>query len=113
MTAEPLSDAEFDRLMAALDLRPAPDRIAVAVSGGSDSLALVLLAASWAERHGIELTALTVDHGLRQESASEAISSVASTCGHPPAARTVWKPVSPMPIEATQPGPLILVLKAT
>jgi len=46
--------------------------IAVAVSGGPDSLALVLLADSWARRRGGEARALTVDHGLRPESAEEA-----------------------------------------
>jgi len=47
-------------------------RIAVAVSGGSDSLALALLLKDWVKgRQGV-LTALTVDHGLRPESAKEA-----------------------------------------
>nr|WP_277346500.1 tRNA lysidine(34) synthetase TilS [Sneathiella chungangensis] len=46
--------------------------MAVAVSGGSDSMALALLAAPWAEKAGVELTALTVDHGLRPAAASEA-----------------------------------------
>jgi tRNA(Ile)-lysidine synthase len=45
---------------------------AVAVSGGPDSLALALLAHSWAQAQGVCLTALTVDHGLRQNSAAEA-----------------------------------------
>ncbi|HYM32046.1 MAG TPA: tRNA lysidine(34) synthetase TilS, partial [Candidatus Cybelea sp.] len=40
--------------------------------GGSDSLALTLLAADWAERRGGQAVALTVDHGLRAESAAEA-----------------------------------------
>ncbi|MBT5192820.1 MAG: tRNA lysidine(34) synthetase TilS, partial [Rhodospirillaceae bacterium] len=42
-----------------------PD-LAVAVSGGADSMALVLLAQAWATRRGGGVTALTVDHGLRQ-----------------------------------------------
>ena len=46
--------------------------LAVAVSGGADSLALVLLADRWARRRGGAATALTVDHGLRPESAREA-----------------------------------------
>jgi tRNA(Ile)-lysidine synthase len=46
--------------------------LAVAVSGGSDSMALALLAAAWAERRGGRITAITVDHGLRPEAAAEA-----------------------------------------
>jgi tRNA(Ile)-lysidine synthase len=44
--------------------------VVVAVSGGSDSLALLVLAA--AALRGKSLTALTFDHGLRAESAAEA-----------------------------------------
>ncbi len=46
--------------------------IAVAVSGGGDSLALAILLAEWCSERNITLHALTVDHGLRPESASEA-----------------------------------------
>ncbi len=46
--------------------------LAVAVSGGADSLALTLLARDWAAERGGSLLALTVDHGLRAESAAEA-----------------------------------------
>ena len=47
-------------------------RLAVAVSGGADSMALALLARAWAPRRRAELLALTVDHGLRPESSAEA-----------------------------------------
>jgi tRNA(Ile)-lysidine synthase len=48
--------------------------VALAVSGGSDSTALMHLAKAWAERHypDLKLTALTVDHALRPEAAGEA-----------------------------------------
>src|SRR5262245_11003154 len=46
--------------------------IAVAVSGGPDSLALTLLLAEWAQARGGRVDALTVDHRLRPESATEA-----------------------------------------
>lgn len=46
--------------------------IAVAVSGGADSLALTLMADAWARARGGSVLALTVDHGLRPESASDA-----------------------------------------
>lgn len=46
--------------------------LAVAVSGGADSLALALLADRWARDRGGSVLALVVDHGIRPESASEA-----------------------------------------
>jgi tRNA(Ile)-lysidine synthase len=56
----------------ALDLRleRAVERpVALALSGGSDSTALLLLAVRWARANGRRLLALTVDHGLNLESA--------------------------------------------
>ncbi|MCR6632589.1 MAG: tRNA lysidine(34) synthetase TilS [Magnetospirillum sp.] len=47
--------------------------MAVAVSGGADSLCLALLARDWARSLGGEAVALTVDHGLRPDSAAEAV----------------------------------------
>jgi tRNA(Ile)-lysidine synthase len=44
--------------------------IAVALSGGGDSLALALATADWARRHSRRLLVLTVDHRLRPESAA-------------------------------------------
>ena len=45
----------------------------IAVSGGPDSTALLLMAAEWAKRRGkTRIEAATVDHGLRPESANEA-----------------------------------------
>ena len=46
--------------------------MAIAVSGGADSLALALLSDAWARHRGGRITALTVDHRLRPESAVEA-----------------------------------------
>ncbi len=46
--------------------------VAVAVSGGADSLAAALLVHEWARRRGGRAIGLIVDHGLRDESADEA-----------------------------------------
>jgi tRNA(Ile)-lysidine synthase len=70
--SQPLSDAEFDWRLTALGPFEAAPRLAVAVSGGADSLALVLLADRWARARRGSVVALTVDHGLRPESGAEA-----------------------------------------
>ena len=46
--------------------------LAVAVSGGADSMAACLMARDWAAARGGSVLALTVDHRLRPESAAEA-----------------------------------------
>ncbi|MCB9983509.1 MAG: tRNA lysidine(34) synthetase TilS [Rhodospirillales bacterium] len=48
------------------------DVIAVAVSGGPDSMALCRMLVGWAEKRRITVHALSVDHGLRTEAAEEA-----------------------------------------
>ena len=50
----------------------ASPRLAVAISGGADSLALALLADGWAKRHDGSIIGLIADHGLRASSADEA-----------------------------------------
>jgi tRNA(Ile)-lysidine synthase len=70
-------DALVARFAANLDRLSSPDgRLGLAVSGGPDSLALLLLAA--AARPGL-VEAATVDHQLRPESGSEA-AMVAAVC---------------------------------
>ena len=67
-----LSDDEFQRRLDRLGPFETRPLLAVAVSGGGDSLALALLADRWARRRGGSIVALTVDHRLRPESAGEA-----------------------------------------
>jgi len=59
------------------------DKLAVAVSGGADSLALALMMNDECKNLGIKLTALTVEHGLREESAAEAsyVAKLMKECG--------------------------------
>jgi tRNA(Ile)-lysidine synthase len=64
-------DAEFAAAMARLGpFEPAP-LLAVAVSGGADSLALAVLADAWARARGGAIIALVVDHRLRAAAADE------------------------------------------
>jgi len=68
------------RAARAMDCLTNGDRsLGVAVSGGSDSIALLLLAAEWARAAGVRLEAATLDHGLRPEAAGEA-RGVAGVC---------------------------------
>jgi len=84
--------ALIDRFRGDLDALSAPDeRIGIAVSGGPDSLALLLLAV--AARPGL-VEAATVDHGLRPESQAEAefVASVCEKLGVPHATVTArWE----------------------
>lgn len=70
--AGPVRDDEFAALADRLPRLGAAGHAAVAVSGGPDSMALALLAQRWAASRGVAVTALTVDHGLRPDSAGEA-----------------------------------------
>jgi len=67
----PDAEAEFDRLYKLLDQHK---KLALAVSGGSDSTALMVLAAQWARTKGRlgDICVLTVDHALRENSNKEA-----------------------------------------
>ncbi len=69
--AEQISDAEAARLFAPLADAPA---VILAVSGGPDSTALLVLAARWRKKrkNGPKLFAVTIDHGLRPQARAEA-----------------------------------------
>jgi tRNA(Ile)-lysidine synthase len=71
--AAPVTSAEAKQLFSDFDGAPA---LLLAVSGGPDSTALMVLAARWVQQlkrhHKPKLVAVTVDHGLRKESKREA-----------------------------------------
>ena len=78
--SEPESEDKFIQYISASALdRAKPKRLAVAVSGGGDSMALLDVLAAYVESKSIPITAITVDHGLRSESADEA-ALVANYC---------------------------------
>jgi tRNA(Ile)-lysidine synthase len=66
-----LADSFVSSLHALGPFEPRP-HLAVALSGGADSTALLLLARAWAQSHGRKITALIVDHRLRDDSTQEA-----------------------------------------
>jgi tRNA(Ile)-lysidine synthase len=81
MAAEPgLNAEEVARLFAPLD---SAKSVLLAVSGGADSTALLVLAAEWAKALKTEVSAATVDHGLRAGSGAEAkkVAALAKTLG--------------------------------
>jgi tRNA(Ile)-lysidine synthase len=75
-TCAPLDDERIDALLNPLARSKAT---LIAVSGGPDSTALLVMAAEWAARAGARISAATVDHRLRAESATEA-AGVAALC---------------------------------
>lgn len=82
----PFETSELDALFAPVVADAT--RVALAVSGGSDSVALLVLLAEWiAGRGGAPLSVhvLTVDHGLRSASAQEAqdVAALAARLGWP------------------------------
>lgn len=77
-----IDGATFARLMAPFEPFETRPGIAVAVSGGRDSLCLALLAGEWARDRDGKLVALIVDHGLRAEAAHEAQATTRTLAAH-------------------------------
>ena len=69
--ARPLTLEEFAASLASLARFEDRPFLAVAISGGPDSVALAILADRWARGRGGRICAVTVDHRLRPESGTE------------------------------------------
>jgi tRNA(Ile)-lysidine synthase len=91
VTPNPDFTARFNAALVALNVA-SEDRILVAVSGGPDSVALLLLAVAVRPRH---IIAATVDHQLRPESADEA-AYVANICARLGVAHVILTPEYPL-----------------
>ena len=82
-SAEPLGADEVRALLAPIESEA---HVLLAVSGGADSLALLVVTARWAkEKHGARprVSVASVDHGLRAEAVEEAamVGRVSSSLG--------------------------------
>ena len=75
---------------------PTDNTVLIAVSGGSDSIALLLLANIWSLKNNVSLQAITIDHGLRAEAAAEA-AFVAGVCAglNIPHVTLAWEGIKP------------------
>lgn len=78
MVRPAVPQSDFAAVFDAFHIEPG-SRVLLAVSGGSDSLALLHLAHDILKPRGVSLHAATVDHGLRAEARSEAI-AVGTLC---------------------------------
>lgn len=78
-TITPTASFPDDALCSLFTSVPGDTPVALAVSGGGDSMALLHLALRWSRLGGPALHVLTVDHGLRSDSADEA-RAVATFC---------------------------------
>ncbi|MEO1136044.1 MAG: tRNA lysidine(34) synthetase TilS [Pseudomonadota bacterium] len=82
MSAAVLTNEAFAAALGALS---PPSKVALAVSGGRDSMALLHLCVAQAKHVGVTLVALSVDHGLRDDAAREAafVADTAARLGVP------------------------------
>ncbi|NBU15911.1 MAG: tRNA(Ile)-lysidine synthetase, partial [Actinobacteria bacterium] len=87
MNSEPLRSPLVDSLLARCNFPPPGTAADCAVSGGPDSMALLVLAVA----HGLDVTAVHVDHSIRPGSARDAglIAPVAARLGAKFVTRTV------------------------
>lgn len=84
------------------DLIEGPEaQVAVALSGGSDSTALLHLTLEWARDRGTSVSALIVDHGLRAEAGAEA-ETVAAGAAQAGATAQVLRWDGPHPVTGIQ-----------
>lgn len=68
-------DSEMQFLLTKCSIREnlSDNTICIAVSGGSDSMALLAMFSYWSWKNNVKISCVTVDHKLRKESGEEAI----------------------------------------
>lgn len=75
--------------------------LAVGFSGGADSFTLLHMTVEWSRAHNITVHAMTVDHGLRPESAAEA-SALQNWCAAQNIQHHILPWIGPKPTSAIQ-----------
>jgi tRNA(Ile)-lysidine synthase len=68
----PIITVDHFKALSIMGSTPTNAPVAVAVSGGPDSMALCYFLSQWALHSGAQIHAITVDHGLREDAATEA-----------------------------------------
>lgn len=93
----PLPASEFSEIMNHIGYFETAPTLAVAVSGGADSMALLHLAGKWVKTRKGRVIALTVNHNLRLEAAGEA-AQVKKWCESQAIEQHIlcWQPPSPV-----------------
>ena len=71
ISSRPIGELEFADLLGALGPFEDNPTLAIALSGGADSVCLCLLCQRWCQSTGGKIKALLVDHGLRESSGLE------------------------------------------
>ncbi len=96
MAAKPLTLEEFSAIVGRI-LPARVKAVAVGVSGGPDSMALAKMLSLWTKKNKIQVHVLTVDHGLRLESAKESRQVAARMKGWPNTEHHIlkWKGAKP------------------
>ena len=90
-------------LMASIGPFETCPRIAVACSGGADSMTLALLTKAWVDTRGGRVTALIIDHGIRANSKAEAKSVATELASHGVACEIILNnvPIRSVDVQAT------------
>lgn len=91
----------LSQALAAFGPFPQKSHFVVGLSGGADSMALALQMKEWAQEHNHRLSTVTVNHGLRPESAEEAnqVAQWMEKRGIPHTILTWSPPQNPVPHE--------------
>ena len=68
-----ISQAEFTSLVDSNFIFETPPHIGLSISGGADSMALLMLVKDWIRRKSGKITVFHFDHKLRKKSSKEAV----------------------------------------